>query len=112
MNRVWIFFGGVICVLIVSSATFSWWLYRFQSSEVVMRTTYMDGRVEVRGGRVPWRRPDFTAIGTAEKPIISRTKEGAEFRVKKIEFWFRERGAREKLSATFEQLERNLIPVH
>jgi hypothetical protein len=93
-------FGGMM--LIVSLiCLFLILLLNYQSSDVVIRTTYFDGRVEVIGGRVPWRRPDFEA----KNGIELFRKDGTRCRVKKLEMWFRDADSRKRLTAAFRGLE-------
>jgi len=78
-------------------------LLNYQSSNVVIRITHLDGRVEISGGRVPWRRPDFEAGGTKEIEVIR--KDGTRFLVRKIEMWFREKDSRKRLIEMFRGIE-------
>lgn len=80
------------------------WLMYHQSSEVVIRITFVDGRVEVSGGRIPWRHPDFAAYGSPKSPIILSRKDGTSEAVQKIEIWFQDRASREKLKKVFRRL--------
>jgi len=91
--------GGVFSILITTFLII-WFLLYYQSSDVVFRITYPDGRVEVIGGRVPWRQPDFMAEGG-----VRVDNRGNKTRLKKTEIWFREARARKRLVQMFRALQ-------
>lgn len=77
------------------------WLVYYQPSDVVIRNTFVDGRVEVSGGRIPWRRPDFVACASRETPIILLRKDGTHDKLEKVEIWLRDKSSQDKLRKVF-----------